>query len=420
MYNQRLNRFIVVKGLAVALMALLWLGQAVWAEQPEVEVYIDGQALQFEQKPIIQEGTTLVPFRILFEALGFTVAWNDAERQAFGAKEGLLIALKIDSATASVNGAETPLAVPAQIVNGNTMIPLRFVSENSGYAVSYTNEAGVMTIDIRSEAGTDGAAGAGDQNDKPEPYVVKGRVVNADGKPLAGALVTADNQLLYNSNAQARTDADGRYRIPLGMVAATYAVTAEFTTEYNGSTYSVELIPDDDSPFAGNEGAIRNFTFSLDRLDSSNGSGGSGYVLFYMMDLIHPLDPTAVPPDREDVTLTLTPVGKQFDGTSGGKPIVGKGTNSPNGFGLHNVPIGRYEVTATYAPQGEAPQQLLVRTVSRGKENAFTESVVAEFSSVTEKIHRMELELKLNVTKPPEEPWVWDWEYEEPEEWRWE
>lgn len=401
-----IKRLTTLKLFAVMLLIMALMGQSAYADELDVKVYLDGKPLQFEeQKPVVKEGTTLVPFRSLFEALGFHVTWNGAAKQAVGTKDALKLELTIDSTTAKVNGNDAELTVPAQIINGKTMVPLRFVSENSGYNVSYSIEADSLSIQITAQSGT--GDGTGTESDEPEPYVVKGRIVNEEGKPIKGALVNADNLLLYNSNAQAKTNADGRYRIPLGMMAATYSVTAEFTTEYNGNTHTIDLIPDDDSPFAGNEGAVRNFTLSFD------GSGGSGDVIFYMKDLIHPLDPIGLPPDREHVVLTLTPDGPQLDGSAGGKPIVGKGTNSPDGFGLQNVPIGRYKITAAYAPPGEAPQQMLVRIVSRGKDNEFADSVTAEFKSITSKIYHMELELKLNVTKLPDTPakpdeWSWD------------
>ncbi|MDQ8736477.1 copper amine oxidase N-terminal domain-containing protein [Paenibacillus sp. LHD-38] len=38
------------------------------------------------------------------------------------------------------------LDVPTQIIDGSTMVPLRFVAENSGFQISYTNANGTMTI----------------------------------------------------------------------------------------------------------------------------------------------------------------------------------------------------------------------------------------------------------------------------------
>lgn len=375
------------------------------AKEAEVKVYFEGKLLKYEgQQPVIRNGTTLVPFRTTFEALGYKVVWNGAEQKAIGKKEGVEIELTMGSPTAKVNGKASKLSVPAQIINKSTMIPLRFVSENSGYTVTPSKVSGTTVIQI----GTGAPAGkpATGSVEQPEPYVVKGRVVNPQGNPIQGALITIDNQLLYNSNSQAKTGADGRYRIELTKLAATYMAYAEFSTVYEGVKHSVDLIPDNDSPFAGNEGAVRNFTV---KLDSSTGTGGSGEVLFYMMDLIHPLNPVLEPPNRDDVTLTLEPVGTMLDGTSG-KKIVSKGSPSNNGYGVHNVPIGKYKVSAVYAPPGAEPQPLLIRVVSTGQDNAFTDSVVAEFKRITDKIHNMELELKLDVVKPPAEPEEWDWD----------
>lgn len=391
--------------LPVLLLVLASLTSFAAANGDKVKVYIEGTPLEYAgPQPIVRDGTTLVPFRATFEALGYQVEWNDAEKRAIGKKEGAVIELTLDRMTAQVNGQTVKLAVPAQTIQNSTMIPLRFVSESSGYTVTPVHAPGelVIRIDRGGEPASGGAA-----VDRAEPYVVKGRVVNPQGEPIAGALITIDNQLLYNSNSQAKTDADGRYRIELSRMAATYMAYAEYFTVYEGVEHSIELLPDDDSPFAGNAGAVRNFTV---KLDSGTGTGGSGVVLFYMMDLIHPLDPVAEPPNRDHVTLTLEPAGTMLDGTSG-KAIVSKGSPSNNGYGVHNVPIGKYKVSAVYAPPGEAPQQMLIRVVSRGQDNAFAESVVAGFQSVTSKIHNMELELKLDVEKPPaDDPEEWDWD----------
>ena len=392
--------------LSSLLLVLAGSASIAMAKSDEVKVYFEGRQLNYEgQQPVIRNGTTLVPFRTTFEALGYKVVWDGAKQKAIGKKEGTEIELTLGSPTALVNGKAVKLSVPAQSIRKSTMIPLRFVAENSGYAVAPSKEAGTTVIRIGGSAPAGKPAGG--SAERPEPYVVKGRVVNPQGEPIQGALITIDNQLLYNSNSQARTDANGRYRIELTKLAATYMAYAEYSTLYDGVKHSVDLIPDDDGPFAGNEGAVRNFTV---KLDSSTGTGGSGEVLFYMMDLIHPLNPVLEPPNRDDVTLTLEPAGTMLDGTSG-KKIVSKGSPSNNGYGVHNVPIGKYKVSAVYAPKGEQPQPMLVRVVSRGQDLPFEESVVAGFQSLTSKIHQMEIELKLDVVAPPaDEPEEWDWD----------
>ncbi|WP_248930408.1 copper amine oxidase N-terminal domain-containing protein [Paenibacillus hamazuiensis] len=142
------------KALSAMAGLLLWgalAGQAAFAETGKVNVYYNGELLQFgEAQPVIKDGNTLVPFRKLFETLGFTVKWEDKGdiRKAIGTKDGLDIELVIDGGAAKVNGKEVKLEVPAQIIDGNTMVPLRFVSENSGNEVAFSNEGGEAVIQI--------------------------------------------------------------------------------------------------------------------------------------------------------------------------------------------------------------------------------------------------------------------------------
>ena len=48
-----------------------------------------------------------------------------------------LIELPIKAEYAKVNGKDVPLDVPAQILNGRTMVPIRFIAEALGCEVEY-------------------------------------------------------------------------------------------------------------------------------------------------------------------------------------------------------------------------------------------------------------------------------------------
>ena len=63
--------------------------------------------------------------------------WLPKTKEVHVKKGNDLIVLKINFRTAKVNGKSVQLLQPAQIVNGRTMIPLRFISENLGYYVQY-------------------------------------------------------------------------------------------------------------------------------------------------------------------------------------------------------------------------------------------------------------------------------------------
>lgn len=135
------------------LTVLLAMALAVPAATASVTVYVDNQQVQFDQQPFVdqQAKRTLVPFRQIFEALGAEVWYDEATHSAIGQKNGLTIQLPIDQAKALVNGKETALDTKSQIINGRTMVPLRFISENLGCTV--TPEGNLNNLAIRISSG---------------------------------------------------------------------------------------------------------------------------------------------------------------------------------------------------------------------------------------------------------------------------
>lgn len=106
----------------------------------EIGVTIGGEYLDFDVTPMMETGRVLVPMRQIFEALGADLTW-DAETSTVTAVKGdTTITLTIGSAEALKNGKTITLDVPAKLVNGRTMIPIRFISESLGYDVKWNND----------------------------------------------------------------------------------------------------------------------------------------------------------------------------------------------------------------------------------------------------------------------------------------
>ena len=82
--------------------------------------------------PTIINGRTVVPVRFISEKFGAQVSWND-ETQTVTVTEGnTTIKLVIDRAEIEINGEKKPLDAPAQVINGRTFIPLRAMTEAIG------------------------------------------------------------------------------------------------------------------------------------------------------------------------------------------------------------------------------------------------------------------------------------------------
>lgn len=124
-------------------------------------VQVNDEILGFETPPVTEADRTLVPMRFLFEKLGAEVSWDEATNtataaipanvtdqiQTFGMAEDRRVSFSIDDTTASVNGAVATMDVPARLVNDKTMVPLRFLSENLGYTVTWDEATNTAIVE---------------------------------------------------------------------------------------------------------------------------------------------------------------------------------------------------------------------------------------------------------------------------------
>ena len=125
-----------------------------------VKLTLNGEALEGDVPAMIRDGRTLVPVRLVGEALQAQVLWVQQTGQVILTGGEDVIVLTLDSATALVNGVPTPLpdGVPAQVISyggaDRTMIPLRFVSETLGAQVEWdqTTYTARLTADLPETA----------------------------------------------------------------------------------------------------------------------------------------------------------------------------------------------------------------------------------------------------------------------------
>lgn len=112
------------------------------------KVRVNGDLVKFEdQYPIIKDDRTLIPIRGLLEYLGAEVEWDHDNYNAIVRRSGTEVILPIGSSTAYVNGEAAELDVPAELLNGRTMVPLRFVIESFGIDVEWDQDTRTVNID---------------------------------------------------------------------------------------------------------------------------------------------------------------------------------------------------------------------------------------------------------------------------------
>ncbi|HBV98375.1 MAG: copper amine oxidase [Peptococcaceae bacterium BICA1-7] len=112
-------------------------------------VLVNGKQLATVQEPILVKDIILVPLRDIAETLGATVTWNYGPPLVTVKKGDKSIGLNIDSETGFTDRATGKiffLDQPPILVNGKTMVSLRFMSEALEAKVSWDEKSRTIHI----------------------------------------------------------------------------------------------------------------------------------------------------------------------------------------------------------------------------------------------------------------------------------
>lgn len=112
------------------------------AASGDTHIYLDGLELQQPEqaKAGFVNGSTVVPLRVIVESLGYEVKWDQKAKTITIVQGTNTLNLKVDHSEAIVNGATVKLTAPPIVQNNVTLVPLRFVGEQTGLIVSWDNQ----------------------------------------------------------------------------------------------------------------------------------------------------------------------------------------------------------------------------------------------------------------------------------------
>lgn len=171
-----------------------------------VDITLDGAALTPTEAPALvhypagsSNGRTLVPVRLIAEALEASVTWVPETRQVIILRGESTVVLTLGSAAALVDGQpeQLPDGIPAGVVKWegkeSTMVPLRFVSEQLGAQVDWDGErfTAVITSPGQEEPEPDPAPEEPEAGDMGS---VTGIRFDSDAQTL---VISADHALNY-------------------------------------------------------------------------------------------------------------------------------------------------------------------------------------------------------------------------------
>ncbi|MCL1845206.1 MAG: copper amine oxidase N-terminal domain-containing protein [Defluviitaleaceae bacterium] len=159
--------FTLFLAVALAIVAISIVAMA----DDEIRVTVAGQVVDFPggQGAVLVDGRTLVPVRGVFEMLGFEVDWDAETRTTILISAEHEVHITIDSDVFIANGASYTLDVPAQLIGGRTMVPIRLPLESVGYYLDWDGTARTVLIASESAASTQPTARAGLPDATPAP-----------------------------------------------------------------------------------------------------------------------------------------------------------------------------------------------------------------------------------------------------------
>lgn len=103
--------------------------------------YVNNDLGKMDVPPLIIDGRTFVPVRFIVEGIGGEITWNGKEKNVEIEYMEKRIKLWIDKEISLVDGKEVfidkSLKIKPFILNGRTMVPIRFIAEIFGFSVSW-------------------------------------------------------------------------------------------------------------------------------------------------------------------------------------------------------------------------------------------------------------------------------------------
>ncbi|NYB73654.1 hypothetical protein HZF24_05815 [Sedimentibacter hydroxybenzoicus DSM 7310] len=128
--------------------------KAAEAANKPITLKINGNVIKTDSAPVIENGRTLVPVRAIVESLGYIVSWNSTTQiiDIYDTYGNLIISMKAGSTKASIATGiygvmdERILDAAAKVIDGRTMVPVRFIAETLGCEVKWDDATKTINI----------------------------------------------------------------------------------------------------------------------------------------------------------------------------------------------------------------------------------------------------------------------------------
>ncbi|NBD24447.1 stalk domain-containing protein [Paenibacillus glycinis] len=230
-------------GLALTLMVVLasFAGTASAASTnaaADIKVKLNGEWVIFPAPPVLLNGKTYVEFRTLFAKLGYAIDYDAATKTIKAKSDSRSIQMTPTGTTALVDGTKVPVNGEMKLLNGRTMVGVRFIATLSDKNVAWDGAKKIVSIDDK------GATPA----QQAEVFAVLNSLAAAEDKQDADAYVAlfhsqspmkdSVSEIVHDQFAKFHTKTD-YVEMTLDSYSSSEAVvyTVEDTTRVSGTGF---------------------------------------------------------------------------------------------------------------------------------------------------------------------------------------
>ena len=120
----------------------------------QITLVINGAYVSSDVAPLIINGRTMVPVRVISEYLGYRVDWEgNTQRVTISKSGGNAIRMWVGNDMAIVNGEDNYMDSPPVLRGGRTLVPIRFISESFGLYVHWDDKSRTVSINTSDNTG---------------------------------------------------------------------------------------------------------------------------------------------------------------------------------------------------------------------------------------------------------------------------
>ena len=135
-----------MKKITMIILALIMAFSSVTSMASDIKVLVNNQEIEFDQGPVMDGETVLIPLRFVFEKLGASVSWHEDTQTIFSVIDNSVVTLQVGNERMFTADTSQELKKAPVIIGDRTLVTGDVFEKGIGAAVLWDETAKTITI----------------------------------------------------------------------------------------------------------------------------------------------------------------------------------------------------------------------------------------------------------------------------------